>query len=514
MKEIVEQIFMDRITEVRVEYAKKRVEASNIYEAREAAADISSAGKEVPSEATVIVLTYNNQLEKTKRCCESVLKYTTDVDYDLILIDNGSGPEMMEYFKTIEHPKKRIIHLHNNMGSAFPCEILSMNMLGEFVTILAFDLILTKNWLSNLIKVFRSDPKIGLVNPVCSNTSNLQCVELQYSNYEEMQEKAAAFNISDPTKWQERLRIITLGYTLRKSCIYAIGWPVNDVGFMHNFMDDDLAFRVRRMGYKVVVAGDTWICHDHIRTEKELVKLREDLKRGRADFQQKYRGIDAWDDVNNFIFHSLGNKIKKVDTDSAKILGIDVKCGTPILDIKNVIRKYGIYDAELSAFTTDEKYVEDLRTICNGIVACDREEFIPRRFLYAYYDYIIMDKPLNAYHEPMNVLMDAFMLLKPGGQLIFTLKNTNNAITLLKMLGYGIPSENEYYYNYPIDALMKDMQEMGNKVSVLMLEHLQNIDKSVVNMANEMLKTYCRPEMLEEMSRRMMLDRIWLSMEK
>lgn len=506
---------MDNVIKVNVNINgnMQKNEASNIYAAREITTQVSASAMETTSEATIIVQAYN-QLEKTKRCVESVLKYTQDVDYDLILIDNGSEPDVLEYFKSIDYPKTTIIHVTQNIGVAFPFQIISMNMLSEYVVTLANDMIVTKNWLSNMLKVFAADEKVGVVNPVGCNVSNFQQVELNYTSYEEMQEKAALFNVSDPTKWQERIRIVTLGTVYRKSCLYAIGWPLADVGFIHDFVDDDLAFRVRRMGYKVVVAGDTWVCHDHKKEEKDPVALRKSLDQGRCDFQQKYHGIDAWDDVNNYIFYKFGDKIKNVGVDEAKILGIDVKCGSPILDIKNCIRKYGIYDAELSAFTRDEKYVEDLKTICNGTVVCDREEFITRKLLYAYYDYIIIDKEINSYYEPINVLMDAFMLLKEGGQLIFSLKNTYNILALQRMLGNYMEPEKEYYYNYPIDALLYDLSEMNMKFKILSVDKLYGVSETVVNASKELVNTYCHTNMTDEMSSRLVIDKVWISLEK
>lgn len=501
------------LIEVNINGNMKKNEACDIYTARENAAQISTLAREIISEVTIIILAYNH-LEKTRRCVESVLKYTQDVDYDLILIDNGSDADMLEYFKSIDYPKTTILHLNKNLEAGFPYQVISMHMLSEYVVTLSNDIIVTKNWLSNMLKVFAADEKVGAVNPVGCNMSNLQQIQLNYSSYEEMQEQAALFNVSNPAKWQERLRIITLGIVFKKACLYAIGWPLADVGYLHDFVDDDIAFRVRRMGYKVVLAGDTWICHDHKIEEKDPVALQKSLERGRADFQQKYHGIDAWDDVNNYIFHRLGNSIKQVGTDHPKILGIDVKCGTPILDIKNTIRKFGIYDAECSAFTRDEKYVADLNTICNGIVACGTEETLTRKLIYDYYDYIIIDRPLNAYHEPMSVLMDAFMLLKQGGQLLFSLKNTNSILTLLGILGTRVITKDEYCYNYTIDALVSDLNDMNISFKIIGNEPLNISNNQLTEQAQKVLETNCDAHVLREMSARLMADRYWISIEK
>lgn len=504
---------MNDIIEVKIEKPSDKNDAKNIYEAREMVAKNSMYAKKYKTDVSIIVLAYN-RLENTKRCVESILKYTNDVNYDLMLIDNGSDENVLEYFKTIDYDKKQIIRIDRNIGSAFPFETISLSMLSKYVALVANDIIVTKNWLSNILKVFQSDKKIGLVNPVSSNVSNLQLIDFSYDTYDQMQEMAEKYNQSNPSKWQERLRIITLGMVVRKECLYAIGWPMTDVGFLHDFIDDDLAFRVRKMGYKVVLAGDTWICHDHKMGQKNPADFKKSIEQGRTDFRQKHYGIDAWDDVNNYIFYRLGDSIKKVESNNPKILGIDVKCGTPILDIKNIIRRYGIYNAECSAFTMNEKYVADLNTICDGIVACGQEETLTRKLLYDYYDYIVIDRPLNAYHEPMSILMDAFMLLRHGGQLLFSLKNTNNIYALLEFLGTIVKTTDEYYYNYTIDALCRDLASMNINVKIVGSVQISNLSTELIDVGRKVLESYCNPNSVNEMSVRMLTDRIWLSIEK
>lgn len=209
---------------------------SNLFSNRAAVANMQQHSNS--SEVSIIIQAYN-RLEKTKRCVESVLTYTTEIDYELILLDNGSEDGTLEYFRSVPHEKKTVVHITKNLGASYPTSILSLNKLGRFICILQNDLIVTSHWMEQLLACMKSDDRIGMVNPVCCNTSNLQCVDLPYTNYLEMQEQAAQFNHSNPRKWEDRLRLITLGTLYRKEALMAIGWPVGDVGFFHDFGDDD-----------------------------------------------------------------------------------------------------------------------------------------------------------------------------------------------------------------------------------------------------------------------------------
>lgn len=416
------------------------------------------------AEVTIYVQAYD-RLEKTKMCIESILENTRDIDYELLLVDNGSTDETLNYFKTIPYPKKRIIHITKNIGAAFPSLLMSPYECSPFMAFLGNDIIVTPNWLSNIISGMKSDERIGMVCPSSSHVSNLQEVNFPFENYEEMQQKAAAYNRPDTSKWQERLRLITPLAVYRKECLLAIGLPVADMGFFHDFMDDDVVFRVRRAGYKAMLAMDTWVHHNHdvFRLEgKDPEKFQESLDIGRSNFLEKYHGIDAWEDVNNFWMDMLAGLPKPDTTECVRILGVDVRCGTPILDVKNYLHSMGMTEFELSAFTEDAKYLEDLNTFCNGIVSCDREEFFGNQYPSQYFDYIIIDKPINRFHEPQYMLNTAMRLLKPGGVLLLSHLNPFSIRELLYCLGQRQLYNPQFSYNIPIDALQKACLSFGD----------------------------------------------------
>lgn len=454
----------------------------DLFGNRSAVSDIiqSQAGHEV----TIIVQGYN-RLEKTRRSVESVLENTGGIDYELVLIDNGSGDGTLEYFKSVSYPAKKIYHITNNAGAAFPMFKLSIASLGKFVCPLPNDIIVTPRWMENLLICMKSDMRIGMVNPLSSNTSNLQCVDVEYSGYADLQSKAARINLSDPCKWEDRQRLITLGTVYRKEALLAIGWPFSDVGFFHDFGDDDTAFRIRRAGYRTVLAGDTWICHDHDYRhgeDKDPDEFNKSLKIGRRNFREKYFGVDAWDDVNNYYIPYLPRFPKpNSKMTRASILGVDTRCGTPILDIKNWLRKFGIFDTELSAFTQNPKYWLDLKTICSGPVICDREEYLRDSFLPESFDYVLADVPINRCHEPEKMLRDLFGLCRKDGFVICKLKNAYSFREFLNLLGQTDVYNSEISYNISPERFEKALKIHGEiAISLRINEGLSKGDKELL----------------------------------
>ncbi len=444
------------------------------------------------SELTIMVQAYNG-LEKTKRCVESILNYSANVDYDLLLVDNGSTDETFEFFKSVEYDRKRIIHINKNIGSTLPWTYINYDMLGRFVCIANNDLVLTTNWISNLMTVIKSDPKIGMVCPMASNTSNRQGINVPFKDYEEMQKLAAGFNVSNPQKWEERLRLITLAPLFRKECLFAMGIPLFDVGFTHNFGDDDVTFRVRRAGYKAVLAGDTWVHHDDVKDAvdyEKFVRVNRDLERGRNNFREKYYGVDAWGDVNEYLPELMPAVKPTGNQGEERILGIDVKCGTPILEIKNRMRQFDVYDADCYAYTSDGKYFIDLQTVCGtyNVKSGDVKDF-GRYYQPESFDHIIIGEAINKYEDHFEILKEAYKLLKPNGQLFFSLYNMLNLFTLAGSLGKTYVKNPEHGYAYTVEEFVSILGEKGIRTEFITAKRFEanKMPKDIVDFSNEVV---------------------------
>ncbi len=442
---------------------------SNLYDSRR------NIVKSYPDsvDATISVVSYN-RYDTTVTCVESILKNTLGIMYKLILVCNGctDNGKTLEYFKSVKHENKLIINITNNLRAPFAYSQIMKYIEGKYYVHVPDDLILTHNWLSNLIKCAESNSEIGMVTPVSSNVSNFQCVNLSFNNYEELQAAASNYNTSTPKKWHERLRLITLGTLFTRECLEAIG-NIFDTGFFHDFGDDDVSFRVRRAGYKCILARDTWVHHNHEFNDREPEKFNKSIDAGRKNFFDKYYGIDAWDDVNNFVFPYINDFIEPpAEKSNVKILGVDVKCGTPILDIKNKIREYGIYEATTSVFSQESKYHIDLETICNDKVICDRIEYFYSSMASERFDFIIFGESINSYANFTDILKHAYSLLNSKGQLFFRLKNTQHIFSLFNMIGSQVKFEDNVF-SCTVDNLVERFNNNKIKFSLINKENYQ-----------------------------------------
>ncbi len=115
----------------------------------------------------IIILNWNG-LEDTIECLES-LKKITYPNYEVILVDNGSEGKDAEvlrerfsdYIHLIENDKNYGFAEGNNIAMRYALQNLSP----DYILLLNNDTTVEPNFLTELVKVAESDPRIGIVGP-------------------------------------------------------------------------------------------------------------------------------------------------------------------------------------------------------------------------------------------------------------------------------------------------------------------------------------------------------------
>ena len=122
---------------------------------------------------SISIVCFNN-IEYTKKCIDSILKYSKD--YELLLWNNGSTDGTKEYF--IDLIKKydfiRIVNSDFNEGFSLPQNRQAKNSIGKYFICLNNDIEVCENWLEKLNEPFK-DSNIaitGIENTCCSVQDN------------------------------------------------------------------------------------------------------------------------------------------------------------------------------------------------------------------------------------------------------------------------------------------------------------------------------------------------------
>lgn len=205
-----------------------------------------------------IVIPVYNQLEYTKKCIESIIKYT-HISYEIIIVDNASEDGTKKYLESLEYIK--IVRNDSNKGYPVAINQGLVEATGEYIILMNNDIVLTPNWLDGLIEVAESDPKIGLVGPAINVVSGFQLdLDAQYSDPNMAVEYSKKVRENRRRAWMETPRIAFVCTLIKRDVVKAIG-GLDERFSPGNYEDDDYCLRANQAGYNLVIAWDTYIHH-------------------------------------------------------------------------------------------------------------------------------------------------------------------------------------------------------------------------------------------------------------
>ena len=390
---------------------------------------------------SVVVLAYNH-LECTRECIESVFRYTQGIDYELIAVDNGSSDGTGEYLDSLGNVKK--VAFPENIGV---CTALNRGFAaarGEFIMYLSNDTVVTHRWLDNLLACLE-DPKVGMVVPVCDASCNYQQVVLPHGTMEELQEAAERYNVSNPAFWEERLKLLTYAALYRTEILRKIGGLDEDFN-PGSYDDDAVSFSIRRMGYKILLAKDTFIHHvGNLTFRKEYEKDGGLMRRNMNLFIRKF-GADPY--VAGLIDDNVLNLLSFGGAEDVNILGIGRSYGTTVLQLKNLCKRFGSKKIGLYYLCEQPLTMTDLKTICDECLV-GRASDAASLFGGRRYDYIVVESDSRSLGKPEEFFPSVYGLLKPGGRLVCTAADPAalySVMGVLYGLGAGFDGHSKYYY--------------------------------------------------------------------
>ena len=382
---------------------------------------------ENPVQLSIAVTGYNH-LETTKRCVEQLLA-ETDFDKlqaELILIDHGSTDGTLEYFESLGVGK--VIHFKRNVRM-YMFAVLSMLCRGKYFCFVSNDVLVTHNWAEILLNCLDSDEKIIAAVPATPNIANLQAVSLPDLGPEEFIAWAAGQNRPDPTRWDDRARLMPPLGMYRTAAVSQIGFA-DPYFYSMEYWDDDFSLRARRAGYRQVICNDVACYHFGSVTGKDAQRKENTLVYGRELFQRK-NGVDAWG--SGFCYdYALVELFKQLPLPSQvplAALGIDCGMGDTPLQIRNELRRLG-RSCSIWQVTGQEPYLPDLAPMSEGAVFVpDLAAGVASAFDAQMFSLAWIERDLSMYEDSDTLLAAIAGRLISGGYLLFSCANPFYAMT-------------------------------------------------------------------------------------
>ena len=225
--------------------------------------------------ASIIVVTYHN-LELNRLCLESIYARTEWPNFEVIVVDNNSTDGTPEYLREAEtiFPNLKVILNDKNFGFAAGNNLGLRQATGEYLVLLNNDTVVSRGWLSALIRHLHNDPGIGIIGPVTNMIGNEAKVEVDYTDVEKMPAWAANYVRQHDGEISPIPMLAMFCLAIRKEVFDKVGFLDEQFG-LGLFEDDDYTHRVKINGFRVVCAADSFVHHFSQASFKKLIERGE-----------------------------------------------------------------------------------------------------------------------------------------------------------------------------------------------------------------------------------------------
>lgn len=202
---------------------------------------------------TSIIIPIHNQLQYTKLCVESMYSFADPDRFELIVIDNASTDGSGDWLTGLGHLNLSVVRFDENKGVAPAWNEGLRRSKGNVIGVLNNDIILTPDWLENILKAF-DDPMVWCACPLYS----------RFDLPEDFDELARQIHENKPV--YQRIQHLT-GF-----CFFVRAQAFNELGgfdeqfAMGWFEDSDFNMRLHRSGHPPVQVENVLIHHFESRT--------------------------------------------------------------------------------------------------------------------------------------------------------------------------------------------------------------------------------------------------------
>ncbi|HTR04311.1 MAG TPA: glycosyltransferase family 2 protein [Thermoanaerobaculia bacterium] len=210
---------------------------------------------------SIVIVTYGNR-DVNALCLESLFARTEWPRHEVIVVDNGSSdgtPALLEGLARAR-PDLDVVALPENRGFPAACNLGLARAKGDVLVLLNNDTVLTRGWLTALVRHLTTEPRLGLVGPVTNAIANEAKVDVGYRDLGGLADWASDWTSAHDLETFPISMLAFFCVAMRRDVFEAVG-PLDERFGLGLFEDGDYNRRVRALGLETRVARDAFVHH-------------------------------------------------------------------------------------------------------------------------------------------------------------------------------------------------------------------------------------------------------------
>ena len=224
---------------------------------------------------SIIIPVYNN-LKYTQTCLEALKKTINGIEYEVVVVDNGSTDETPVFFKNLKDKTVNYIRLEKNYGFAKACNIGAKKAKGEVLVFLNNDTVPLRGWLDPIVEavdertitgslLLYPDMTVQHAGVVATDLNTVIHIYREFPSEFPGVQKRREFNI-----------VTGACMGILKKRFFNLG--MFDERFINGFEDVDLCLRNRKFGGRCLYLPESRIIHYESKTKGRFKKTSENTE--------------------------------------------------------------------------------------------------------------------------------------------------------------------------------------------------------------------------------------------
>ncbi len=277
------------------------------------------------------------------RACLKSLSEFSELLHEVIVVDNASPDDSLDVCREFSFVKT--IKNVENLGFARACNQGIAESTGDVVVFLNSDTVVPREGVIRLIEPLIKSGTLAASGPLTNNCGHLQRIEPTYTDVSRMQLFAEDFAQLDRDPIEVDM-LVGFCLAVKRAALDDVGAFDERFG-LGTFEDNDLCYRLRRAGWRLAIAPNSYVHHEGSQTLRNVEPEVESLL-----FKNQRLYFDKWrtDLDSGFASHLAGTSAERIVFDWTK---------KPEARMKEIDKKREEADVSLCMIVKNEERVLD-----------------------------------------------------------------------------------------------------------------------------------------------------------